>query len=395
MKKRNFLIAMAGISLALGMMVIGCDQDGGGSNPGTLTVNNCPAITSLSIYNPPKAPTTESEFDTALNSIVATTMSSKSPFQLMPITNPAEKFTHTGNFMVVILTGGTVYFKANVSFTNGSATINFSDMAPSSSLSSGMGMAEKLDFSLVLTGVTAGSMYTAVVYDREAGTPLASAAGKAGEGGSISLTFSLVSGEYLVKVAEGTGGSKTIKSYSYVVFAEGRSTVELAWDEVEPVADEDEPKTGNSTSLAGTTWVLQSGGYTLYRLTFNGSTATMVSGSVTFFSNAPYTYSGSRVEITVKGGNFTATVQGNTISIMGLTLTKMSGGTYVGATDEDEPKAEKPVEEPVADEPEAEKPVADEPEAEKPEVVVGEPEVAEPEADEPEAEKPVVVDAEI
>jgi hypothetical protein len=29
MKKRNFLIAMAGISLALGMMVIGCDTDGG------------------------------------------------------------------------------------------------------------------------------------------------------------------------------------------------------------------------------------------------------------------------------------------------------------------------------------------------------------------------------
>jgi hypothetical protein len=37
MKKRNFLIAMAGISLALGMMVLGCDQDGGSSGSGTAT----------------------------------------------------------------------------------------------------------------------------------------------------------------------------------------------------------------------------------------------------------------------------------------------------------------------------------------------------------------------
>jgi hypothetical protein len=40
MKKRNFLIGMVGISLALGMMVIGCDQDGdsgGGGGPGRVS----------------------------------------------------------------------------------------------------------------------------------------------------------------------------------------------------------------------------------------------------------------------------------------------------------------------------------------------------------------------
>jgi hypothetical protein len=35
MKKRNFLIAMAGISLALCVALIGCDQDGGGGGSGT------------------------------------------------------------------------------------------------------------------------------------------------------------------------------------------------------------------------------------------------------------------------------------------------------------------------------------------------------------------------
>jgi hypothetical protein len=164
--------------------------------------------------------------------------------------------------------------------------------------------AEKLDFSLVLTGVTADSTYTAVVYDG-AGTPLASAAGKAGEDGSISFPFSLVSGEYLVKVTEVAGGSKKIKSYPDVVFAVGLSEVELAWDEAEPVEAE-EPVAEDA-------------------------------------------------EI-------------------------------------EEAVAEEPVvEEPVADKPEAEKPVAETPvvvvDVEKP--VAKEPEAEEPVADEPEAEKPV------
>jgi hypothetical protein len=141
-KPTKFITGMLAMALVFGMMAVGCGDGGssgggGGGNYGTLTINNCPAITSLSIYNPPKAPTTQAEFDTASISYIAIAMSRKSPFQLVSIINPAEKFTHTGNFMVVILTGGTNYFKANVPFTNGSATIDFSDMAPSSSLPSG------------------------------------------------------------------------------------------------------------------------------------------------------------------------------------------------------------------------------------------------------------------
>jgi hypothetical protein len=222
------------------------------------------------------------------------------------------------------------------------------------SYKSGEENAEKLDFSLVLTGVTADSKYTAVVYDG-AGKPLASAAGKAGED-SISFPFSLVSGEYLVKVAEVTGGSKTIKSYPDVVFAVGLSEVELAWDEVEaeePVAEDAEVEE-----------------------------AEVVDGD----------------EPEVVGVEEPEAVEDETEAETPVVVVD------VEEPEAEEPEAEKPVvveveepvaeepvaEEPVADEPVAEEPVADEPVAEEPVVVdVEEPEAEKPVADKPEAEKPV------
>jgi broad specificity phosphatase PhoE len=91
--------------------------DGGG----TLTVLNYTSSAYAFVCTENDPPSSVTDLAGRLSSAIAKSLSSKSPFSLL-------FFTRTGTFSVLLQDASAAYFKGNVSFTNGSATIDFTSM---------------------------------------------------------------------------------------------------------------------------------------------------------------------------------------------------------------------------------------------------------------------------
>jgi hypothetical protein len=147
-QKRNelFLTGMFGkailiIVLAFVLVLTGCGESG------TLTVNNCPRSGSVLICDS-DAPATQMELAGDLIDFIAGgTTSSGSSYTLKAFWGitpglgtvirtiaSGGRFTKSGNFLVIITVDGNNYFQADVSFTNGVATVDFESMTSQESL---------------------------------------------------------------------------------------------------------------------------------------------------------------------------------------------------------------------------------------------------------------------
>jgi len=126
MTKRTLKRAMLTMALVLGMAFVW-----GQSGKGTLTVNNCPeeAMALICVNSDPK---TMMELLGAVSKYVAAGTISNSSSELM--STAGENFSSTGKFLVIVLVDSDVYFIGNVSFTDGSATIDFKSMTAQLSL---------------------------------------------------------------------------------------------------------------------------------------------------------------------------------------------------------------------------------------------------------------------
>jgi len=105
-------------------------------NTGTLTVNNCPPMTTVIICKSGTPATFMELVDLiSLENIIAASEEGISPFALLN-TDDAT-FTGTGSFLVVLMVDDNFYFKGNVPFSNGSATVDFNSMTSHESIPSG------------------------------------------------------------------------------------------------------------------------------------------------------------------------------------------------------------------------------------------------------------------
>jgi uncharacterized lipoprotein YehR (DUF1307 family) len=142
MKKTNFRVLLV-FALVMGLVFVACDTGTGGgtgNGPGggtgsTLTINNCPSYARVAIYAN-NTPTTLLQLQQMATEQIAVGMESISPFTLLNIEGTA--FTRTGKYLVLVTgSANSIYFKGDVSFNNGSATVEFNSMIPHTSLPSG------------------------------------------------------------------------------------------------------------------------------------------------------------------------------------------------------------------------------------------------------------------
>jgi len=142
MVNRNFWLGILVMVLVFGMAVVGCDDGSTGGNNsgngnssgngGTLTVNNCPSIATVVVCDS-NTPTTLMELSQVVSvTVIAAGQGSRSPFALKNI--DGSNFTRTGSFLVVLTANSDNYFKGNVNFSNGSATVDFNSMTSQTSL---------------------------------------------------------------------------------------------------------------------------------------------------------------------------------------------------------------------------------------------------------------------
>jgi hypothetical protein len=137
MKSTKYLLAMLGMVLALGLVLVGCgdknsgDPTSSGGEPSTLTVNNAPKSGTVLICDS-AVPTTLQEY-TALSQHQLAMGNTGGPSSYK-LGNTGGPFTQSGNFLVVLMLVSdsglktNIYFKGNVSFSKGSATVDFNDM---------------------------------------------------------------------------------------------------------------------------------------------------------------------------------------------------------------------------------------------------------------------------
>jgi hypothetical protein len=128
MKNKPALIL--GVLFAIGLAFSGCKDAGagGGTPAGTLTVNGAPSYASVVVCDY-RAPNSKLDYITAVTRITAVSYDNSSPYALKTSTGAGAAFTGNGTFLVVLTVSNTeVYLKGGVSFSNGSATINFDDM---------------------------------------------------------------------------------------------------------------------------------------------------------------------------------------------------------------------------------------------------------------------------
>jgi hypothetical protein len=131
MKKNKFFVfEMLAMVLALGLSFVGCKS--GGSS--TLTINNCPkSATVMVCESATTPPATQIDFLNvfAVSNFVAVSNDRSSPFSLINMYGFAWKTT--GTYMVIVTSDFDNCFK-EVSFRNGSAIVDYNEMASQDSL---------------------------------------------------------------------------------------------------------------------------------------------------------------------------------------------------------------------------------------------------------------------
>jgi hypothetical protein len=153
MKKSKFLMGILGVLLVFGLVLAACDNlanlvgggDGdetGGGQTGRLTVNNLTGDTQNAVIYQNASPTTAAGFTaaTADGKMVAFDgydEDHKTPFDMRMSDEDGEPvtFNKTGKYLVVVKGGAGTKFKADVQFTNGSATVDYKTMTLVTSLS--------------------------------------------------------------------------------------------------------------------------------------------------------------------------------------------------------------------------------------------------------------------
>jgi len=149
-KRKNCLVF--GLFLVFCFVFTGCDgltndngsksgTSGSGSSgsTGTLIIENPGGVGSVIVCDSSGSPSTYEEFNQAVGKTIAMSFGSVDGFtyQLMWT---SKTFYGTGNYLVIFVLYGDSYFKGNVSFSNGSATVNFNSMTLAKSLLSGAGL---------------------------------------------------------------------------------------------------------------------------------------------------------------------------------------------------------------------------------------------------------------
>jgi len=136
-----------GILLIFCFVLTGCDNgstggiSGGGSSSskGTLIIKNSPTGGLVYVCNS-GTPTTYMEFSQAIGKNIANGTSITGDRFTYPLkySLTSEAFSETGNYLIIFIdAGGSYYFKGNVSFSNGSATVDFNSMTSVKSLPMG------------------------------------------------------------------------------------------------------------------------------------------------------------------------------------------------------------------------------------------------------------------
>jgi hypothetical protein len=132
MKKNGLFAGMLVLALVFGMVLTGCDTGTGGGGGGTLTISNSPGSGSVYICDS-SAPTTQMGLAGLLSGSIASGMASdRSTYPLQSSTGGT--FSGTGSYLVIFTQGGASYFKGDVSFNNGSATVDYNSMTAASTL---------------------------------------------------------------------------------------------------------------------------------------------------------------------------------------------------------------------------------------------------------------------
>jgi hypothetical protein len=143
---KSKICLISGILLILCLALTGCDHGstGGGTgsgssgSKGTLIMQNSP-IRGFAVYVCDNGtPTTIMEFNQAIQQSIAhgfTGGISPNNYQLYSSTD-GFLFSGTGSYLVIFETAGPIYnyFKENVSFINGSATVDFYSMTSTENL---------------------------------------------------------------------------------------------------------------------------------------------------------------------------------------------------------------------------------------------------------------------
>jgi hypothetical protein len=136
---KSKICLISGILLILCLALAGCDHGstGGGTgsgssgSKGTLIMQNSP--TGGAVYVCDSAtPTTYMEFSQAMgkNIAIGTSMTGDRFTYQLYYSMTSETFSGTGSYLVIFMrsAGMDYYFKGNVSFSNGSATVDFNSM---------------------------------------------------------------------------------------------------------------------------------------------------------------------------------------------------------------------------------------------------------------------------
>jgi hypothetical protein len=145
MKKKSLIFGILVCLLIFSFGLTGCDNGSGGSDDdsgskGTLTIENCPQQAHVYICTN-STPTTMMDFTSKLTSFLAQNLETfgSSPFSLAKF-GSISVWTGSGKYLIIVVcdpsTGNA--FKADVSFKNGSATIDYNDMTKESTLPLGL-----------------------------------------------------------------------------------------------------------------------------------------------------------------------------------------------------------------------------------------------------------------
>jgi hypothetical protein len=133
-KMKNKRALVFGILFVIGLTFGGCNDstessdNGAVGGGGILTINNGPSVNSVEVHNYNSSVTTPEELiNGMMAAIIAVGTPGDSPYTLREYST-ISPFTGTGTFLVIVNTTAANYFKSEVSFNNGSATIDFNSM---------------------------------------------------------------------------------------------------------------------------------------------------------------------------------------------------------------------------------------------------------------------------
>ena len=124
------LIGIISLAVVIGFTMSACDDGGSGSGGttggrGTLIIENSPGSGYVFILDHSDPPPLS---QLSIGTIALGLAVDRSTYDLSVPPYGSVSFSRTGSYLVVFLYSGNYYVMGNVSFRNGSATVNFNNM---------------------------------------------------------------------------------------------------------------------------------------------------------------------------------------------------------------------------------------------------------------------------